>query len=151
MIATIAGFGYRSVVESEQRPSRPVLIVDDDSETRRAVRAFVEALGYSALVACNGAEALAVLGTHERPSVIVLDLAMPVMDGVAFRAALLDDPALADIPVIVLTGRTGPGEWSGRLRAVGVLSKPVRPTDFEELLTRYGSPPPETHRRKTTE
>jgi CheY-like chemotaxis protein len=119
-----------------------VLIVDDDSETRRAVRAFVEALGFSALVARNGAEALAVLGTHERPAVIVLDLAMPVMDGVAFRTALLDDPALAEIPVIILTGRTAPEAWTGRLRAVGVLNKPVRPTDFEELLTRFAPVPP---------
>ena len=124
-------------MESGQR----VLIVEDDSETRRAVKAFVEALGFQALVASNGAEALGVLGRHEPPSVIVLDLAMPVMDGVAFRTALLDDPVLAEIPVIVLTGRTGSKEWTGRLRVVGVLSKPPRSTDFEELLARYAPAP----------
>jgi CheY-like chemotaxis protein len=143
VIATSAGLGYPIAVESDERR---VLIVDDDSETRRAVTAFVEALGFKALVARNGAEALAVLGTHERPAVIVLDLGMPVMDGVAFRTALLDDADLATIPVIVLTGRTGRKEWSEGLRAVGVLSKPVRPTDFEALLTRYGAGPARTPR-----
>lgn len=124
-------------MESGQR----VLIVEDDSESRRAVKAFVEALGFEALVARNGAEALGVLGRHEPPSVIVLDLAMPVMDGVAFRTALLDDPVLAEIPVIVLTGRSGSKEWTGRLRVVGVLRKPPPSTDFEELLARYGPVP----------
>jgi CheY-like chemotaxis protein len=116
-----------------------VLIVEDDAETRRAIGAFIETLGFRALLARNGAEALAVLGTNDPPSVIVLDLSMPVMDGIAFRTALLDEPVLAEIPVIVVTGRSHPVEWSERLRAVGVLTKPVHPAELEALLTRYGS------------
>ena len=126
-----------------------MLIVEDDADTRRAVKAFVEALGWKALVARNGAQALGVLGTHERPSAIVLDLQMPVMDGIAFRTALLDDPVLAEIPVIVLTGRTGSREWSGRLRVVGVLSKPVHSSELEELLVRCAPAP--TQPRRTTD
>ena len=117
----------------------PVLVVDDDVDSRTLLEMALSEEGYSVLLACNGAEALR-LARQSHPRVILLDLAMPVMDGVAFRTALLDDPVLAEIPVIVLTGRTESKEWTGRLRVVGVLSKPPRSTDFEELLARYGQP-----------
>jgi two-component system, chemotaxis family, chemotaxis protein CheY len=110
---------------------RPVLIVDDDADTREALRALLETRAYPAVVAGNGAEALHHLRGGLRPSLIVLDLMMPEKNGLQFRVEQLLDPALADIPVLVCSG-DGELRFDGlALGAVACLTKPV---DVEELL-----------------
>jgi CheY-like chemotaxis protein len=83
---------------------RAVLVVED----HRAVReGMVEALtheGFVGIPAANGQEALDYLKSGGQASVIVLDLKMPVMNGWTFRQQQQDDPRLAEIPTIVLTG-----------------------------------------------
>ena len=80
-----------------------VLVVDDDLDSRTLLEMALAEEGYAVLVAANGAEALTV-ARQSHPIVILLDLAMPVMDGFAFRAAQLRDPQLAGIPVICVSG-----------------------------------------------
>jgi CheY-like chemotaxis protein len=70
----------------------------------RPLAKFLELEGFTAVTAANGLEALTYLRGGGVASVIVLDLRMPVMDGWAFRREQLRDPALAQIPVVVLTG-----------------------------------------------
>jgi CheY-like chemotaxis protein len=79
-----------------------VLVVDDDPGICEMLSLALENEGYSVRCAANGQEALTTL-TEWRPSAILLDLAMPVMDGLAFRARQLEDPTLAPIPVVVLS------------------------------------------------
>jgi CheY-like chemotaxis protein len=83
---------------------RAVLVVED----HRAVReGMVEALtheGFVGIPAANGQEALDYLKSGGQASVIVLDLKMPVMNGWTFRQQQQDDPRLAEIPTIVLSG-----------------------------------------------
>lgn len=71
--------------------------------------ALVE-LGYAVDEASDGFEALERLRTVGRPSLILLDLTMPNMDGWAFRRLQLRDPDLASIPVVVLSASLSPGE-----------------------------------------
>jgi CheY-like chemotaxis protein len=85
-------------------------------------------------MACNGAEALALARQHQ-PSVILLDLAMPVMDGFAFRAEQLLDPSLACIPVICISGRYDATEASRRLQIPDCFGKPV---DLPALVSQVG-------------
>jgi CheY-like chemotaxis protein len=92
-----------------------ILIVDDDSDTREGLSLAMEAAGYSVRTARDGVEALKVL-RQCRPDLILLDLVMPTMDGWTFRMQQLRDPALADIPVVVLAGcNVATGRASSRL------------------------------------
>jgi CheY-like chemotaxis protein len=80
-----------------------VLVVDDDDDVREATAAILAAEGYRTIGAAHGKEALAILQNGARVGAIVLDLKMPVMDGVELRKLLRADPALARIPVVVVT------------------------------------------------
>ena len=84
-------------------PTR-VLVVDDDPDQRDRVRPWLEAQRWTVREAENGRVALARI-SEERPDVILLDLMMPDMDGFQVVAALQREPALCDIPVIVVTAR----------------------------------------------
>jgi CheY-like chemotaxis protein len=80
-----------------------VLIIDDDRDTREALGELLADEGFVIEAAWNGAEALKRLRAGFRPHVIILDLMMPVMDGLAFRAEQKQDPEFAGIPVIGVT------------------------------------------------
>jgi two-component system chemotaxis sensor kinase CheA len=83
-------------------PQRNVLVVDDALTVRELQRGILERAGYEVRVATHGAQALAAL--EERPADIVLtDVEMPVMDGFALTEAIRARPALANIPVLILT------------------------------------------------
>ncbi len=80
-----------------------VLLVEDDEDFRDLLAGILQTKGYEVVLAGNGAEALALMKGGLRPCIILLDLMMPVMDGWTFRQAQLADPAIASIPVIVLS------------------------------------------------
>jgi CheY-like chemotaxis protein len=79
-----------------------VLIVDDEPDIRETLRDVVEMGGCSVIVACNGVEALQVLERH-RPCLVIIDLLMPVMDGVQLLETMQRTVALASIPVLIST------------------------------------------------
>ena len=85
-------------------PPCPALVVDDDDQTRRMLRQFLEREGWTVAEAIDGSEALARI-TERVPDLILLDLMMPVMDGFEFSAALRNNDAWKNIPVIVLTAK----------------------------------------------
>src|SRR5436190_21383655 len=80
-----------------------ILVVDDDEDVRDAVREALEAQRYEVAVAANGQQALDMLRSGPRPSLIFLDLMMPVMSGEGFVEKQRQDPALAQIPVVILS------------------------------------------------
>ena len=90
----------------------------------------LEAEGVAVQAAENGARALALLA-RERPSVILLDLMMPVMSGDEFRQRQLADPRYRDVPVICMTAAHDGRERAARLHANEYFQKPV---DFDRLL-----------------
>jgi CheY-like chemotaxis protein len=91
-----------------------VLVVDDDRDVRESLSNLLAMEGYSVLEAENGQQALELLerGSHF-PRVILLDLAMPVMDGHQFLELRAGDPVLRQIRVIVASGNTQSGESLG--------------------------------------
>lgn len=105
-----------------------VLLVDDDEDIREALRAILEDEGFAVRVAVDGSDALASLRSGLRPDVILLDLMMPVMSGWQFRSAQRQDPALAAIPVVVLSAVH---EQPDDLSVVASLRKPI---DIDRLL-----------------
>jgi CheY-like chemotaxis protein len=87
-----------------QADAADVLIVDDDRDIREALAELLELEGYRTSTAADGADALAQLrGAARPPRLILLDLMMPRMGGAEFLAERRHDPALAAIPVAVLT------------------------------------------------
>lgn len=118
-----------------------VLIVEDDAALRESLRATLQERGYSVATAESGTVALEVLGSGERPCLILLDLAMPAMDGWTFLQHARRQPAIAGIPIVVLSGRLlGPSRDSA-LPADGYIRKPVRADDLLAQVERYCKAP----------
>jgi CheY-like chemotaxis protein len=86
------------------RPPCPVLVVDDEASIRSITRKMLEKAGWAVSEAGNGIEALASM-ERERPSLILLDLNMPEMDGFAFAAEVRRHPEWKSIPIVVLTSQ----------------------------------------------
>ena len=106
-----------------------VLVVDDDSAVRRMILLLLSSEGYETETATDGAEALALM-RQRRPCLVLLDINMPLMDGWEFRKQQLEDPALADVPVVCLTGIVHPEDVE-RILGVPCLGKPVH---FSSLI-----------------
>jgi CheY-like chemotaxis protein len=82
-----------------------VLVVEDDLPSREALCRSLASMGYTAHAAVNGRSGLDWLAHHPAPSLILLDLMMPEMDGFEFLRELRQRPAFADVPVIVVTAK----------------------------------------------
>jgi CheY-like chemotaxis protein len=117
---------------------RRVLVVEDDGLIRESLVEALEEHGYQVTGVGNGREALDALATSPRPDVILLDLMMPVMDGRSFRDEQLRDPALAAIPVVVLSAASDVLRAGAEMRAAGVLRKPVTLRALLDELARHG-------------
>jgi CheY-like chemotaxis protein len=111
-----------------------VLIVDDELDLQEAIRDALESEGHRTACASNGRDALERLRTGEPTCVILLDLSMPVMDGWEFRQHQLDDVALADIPVVLITADGNASEKARKMSAHGFLRKPIRPGDLLDTV-----------------
>lgn len=106
-----------------------ILVVEDNDDVREMMAVTLELEGHNVRTAVNGRDALEKLRGGEKPCVILLDLMMPVMNGWEFRRALEHDPALADVPVVVISAATG--EIVRNTRADAFISKPI---DMDRLL-----------------
>jgi CheY-like chemotaxis protein len=91
--------GPRIAPESRGR----VLVIEDERDIRDALAEALSFEGYDVVVACNGRDALRCLRGGPLPDVILLDLVMPEMSGWEFRQVQVHDPALAGIPVVVVS------------------------------------------------
>lgn len=118
----------------------PILIVDDSADIRESYRVMLEAAGYAVELAASGDQALRLLRSGLRPSLILLDVMMPEMDGFQFREAQLRDPELAPIPVIVYSGYPLDVQTVKRLGAVECLQKPYDPQRLLVLIKTHRVP-----------
>jgi len=80
-----------------------LLVVDDDTDMREALRDVLLEEGYRVVLASDGKAALSLLPTLQRPCGIILDITMPIMSGTELYQAMQGEPDLADIPVVFLT------------------------------------------------
>ena len=81
-----------------------ILVVDDDKEVVRLMRGYLEQAGYEVLAAYDGETAIHIL-RREKPDLLLLDLMLPDRDGYDITRLVRGDPALASIPIIMLTAR----------------------------------------------
>lgn len=110
------------------RRSDPILLVEDNADTRNAVVAFFELKGLAIVTATDGAQAMGRLEAGLRPSVMVIDLMLPEVTGWDLLQHLREQPELREIPTVVITAFP-----RGNLRVVAdaVLHKPF---DYDRLL-----------------
>jgi len=106
-----------------------VLVVDDDPNLVRLMSKFLKLEGFAPVTAGNGQEALDYLRGGGEARVILLDLRMPVMDGWKFRREQKQDPGIAGIPIVVLSGLET--ERVHELDAAASFHKPV---SFPEVV-----------------
>jgi CheY-like chemotaxis protein len=119
--------------------SRSILIVEDDSDLRQALSEVLRDEGYSVAMAADGREALDRLRRDLRPSLILLDLTMPVMNGWQFRAEQRQDPALSAIPVVVLSAGEHLAEQMVPLGIDDYVPKPIELSHLLRTIERYCS------------
>ncbi len=118
-----------------------MLLVDDESAIRTICRVNLEGDGLAVLEAADGAEAVDVVRA-ERPSLVLLDVMMPQLDGWTAAEQLLSDPVTRDIPVIFLSARAAREDRlrAQELGAVGYVVKPFDPvllgTTVRDVLDR---------------
>ncbi len=122
-----------------------LLLVDDDPGFRALLQATFQAVDVELNEADNAASAAAAIASH-RPDVVVLDVSMPGMDGIAFCTRLKRDPRTRDIPVVVLSGSDGGSDEAARGAGAEVfLRKPFSPLELLAVVERlagglYGVP-----------
>jgi CheY-like chemotaxis protein len=103
-----------------------VIVLEDDAEIRDSIVEVLLEDGFEARGFTNGAEALDYLRSGGAASMILLDVMMPIMDGVEFRRKIEEDPSLAAIPVVLLTAAGDAQRRAAAMRVSGGLNKPVR-------------------------
>jgi len=108
-----------------------ILVVEDDADIAEAMVAILEGEGYAVVHASDGEEALRVLRDGLRPSLIVLDLLMPRMDGLQFRRVQQSDPNISRVPVVVVSGVA---YMVNEIRSMGVARWFQKPVDVDALL-----------------
>jgi len=118
----------------------PILVVEDDPATREAIRELLEGEGYAVRCAENGRQALEVLARTGPPSLILLDLMMPVMDGWQFLAEWrrIETSVERPTPVVLLSGL---GFIRGAAGIADFLRKPIDPEELLGCVGRFGRAP----------
>ena len=112
-----------------------ILVVEDNEMLLRAMQEFLTAAGYAVEIACDGKQALEALD-HASPELVITDIQMPHMDGIALCHRLRTSEQWMTVPLIFVSGRenknccepTGP---------VDFLAKPFSPEDLLALVANY--------------
>jgi CheY-like chemotaxis protein len=133
IVTRMVGDGLRANGSAPTR--RRVLIVDDNADNREVAAATLEAFGFDAITATNGLEAV-IVAHYARPSVVLMDVSMPVLDGLEATRLLKSSGVTRHVNVIAYTAK--PELFDATLGALfaGVLTKPVDPAIMIKTVER---------------
>ena len=123
---------------TEGRPARTIMVVEDYDDTRMLLRHGLEGLGYSVLEASNGQEAVDIAG-RERPDLILMDLDLPILDGIAATQRIRQQPENENVPIVAVTAY--PMSYTHvKAFAKGCneyMPKPIDMAELADLVNRY--------------
>jgi CheY-like chemotaxis protein len=121
--------------KAEEVLARTILVVDDFDDTRLMMRLWLERRGYRVIEAADGLEALEV-ARRESPDLVIMDIEMPEMDGLAATRRIRQEEHLRDVPVVAVSAY-GEEHWRDRAIEAGCneyVSTPFEPTELSELI-----------------
>jgi len=134
IVARMVGDGVR--INGSALKRRRVLIVDDNADNREVAAATLEASGFDVITTTNGLEAV-VVAHYASPSVVLMDVSMPVLDGLEATRLLKSSSATSHVKVIAYTARPELFDSSFRALFAGVLTKPVDPSVMIRTVERF--------------
>ena len=109
-----------------------ILIAEDVEDTRYLMKVLLEMKGHSVTEAANGQEAVD-SATRDHPDLILMDVTMPVMDGLSATRSIRANPSTSLIPIVAVSALMGDPQWRDRAIACGCSDCYVKPLDFEAL------------------
>jgi two-component system, cell cycle response regulator DivK len=115
--------------------SKRILVVEDEEDSRKILRDLLTSADYEMTEAGNGEQALAAVA-KQRPDLILMDIQMPVLDGYEATRRIKADPALKDVPIIVVTSYALSGGDEAKARAAGCDDFVPKPFSPRQLLAR---------------
>ncbi len=118
-------------VDEAQRPT--ILLVEDTDDNRFMMSRLLELSGYSVIEAVNGQEAIQI-AEEQRPQLILMDLSLPLIDGLAATREIRNLPELSKVPIIVVSAHDT-AEFHNEALAAGCDAYITKPIDFAELET----------------
>ncbi len=120
-----------------KKVKKTILSVEDGSELRRMIRMTLEYMGFRVLEAADGEEGLFMAREH-RPDLVVMDVRMPGISGLAACAVMRTDPEMQRIPVVMLTAAGEASDITAGMAhgAKAYLTKPFQPVALIEIVTR---------------
>lgn len=112
--------------------ARKILVIEDDPVLARLVDLTLKRAGYESIIASNGLAGMEHVRADPSPDLVLLDLMLPVMDGFEVLNLIRSDPRTADLPVIVVTGKTQTTDrqLALQLGANDYITKPYRPQNI---------------------
>ena len=120
--------------------ARPILVVDDDQDIRDVIEMALHSQGYAVETASDGVEAMERLSHGLRPSLILLDLMMPRMNGGEMLDEVRNDAELAGIPVVLLSGDNTIVAKAEQLQSDGYLIKPIGLAALTHTVEHFAGP-----------
>jgi CheY-like chemotaxis protein len=124
-----------------------VLVVDDEPSVVMLMRFVLEKIGHTVTEAHNGLEALRVLGVEpedasvQLPDVVLLDVMMPIMDGMATAEAMHDHPRASKVPILVVTAKGDMRQlFEAMPQVAGFFQKPFDPKLLREAVAKVAAP-----------
>jgi two-component system, cell cycle response regulator DivK len=125
-------------MNTEQKTTRTIMVVEDYDDTRALLKKGLEGLGYSVLEASNGQEAVDI-AERERPDLILMDLDLPILDGIAATQRIRQQAELETVPIVAVTAY--PMSYTHvKAFAKGCneyMPKPIDMTELANLVNRY--------------
>jgi len=116
--------------------TKQILLVDDEPHILRAAEIILARSGFEVRSASNGQEGWEMI-LQQIPDLLVTDLQMPIMDGLELTRLVRENPATADLPVLMLTARgleTSLGQQTSELKVLSVIPKPFSPRELVRCI-----------------
>ena len=121
-----------------EQGGQTILVVEDYDDTRLMLKQVLEGKGFRVLEAINGQEAVEIVG-HSRPDLILMDLDLPILDGIAATQRIRQQVEMSEVPIVAVTAY--PGSFTHvKAFAKGCneyLEKPIDFAQLDDLLSRY--------------
>jgi len=116
-----------------------ILVADDVEDVREVLRSLLELLGHDVMLAANGLQAVQ-LASRQPPDVVLMDLSMPVMDGITATRALRELAVTSRVPIVLVSAHLPDSSWRARALEAGCndcYSKPLDPDVLGSILAQF--------------